>query len=72
MILAKVQYKNDSLNASDEKVEPAMAIMNLVAVAQFFETTCTDIFIYFLTAWSTKSGLFGPVLIHFRIGKRNS
>ena len=38
-----------------------MAIMNLVAVAQFFEATYINIFKRFFVARSTKSSLFEPV-----------
>ncbi len=39
--------------------------MNPVAVAQFFEATCTGIFKRLLAAGSTEGGLLGPVSIYY-------
>lgn len=72
LILAKVQLGDNSLNASVEEFGQAMAIINLMAIAQFFEAICTNIFKRFLAARSTKSRLLRPVLTYFRIVKTNS
>ena len=67
LIFARVQLEDNGLTIFAGKFRIAMAIMNLVVIAQFFETTCTGIFKHFFAAKSTKNNLLGPVSIYFGI-----
>lgn len=49
-----------------------MIIINSVALAQFFEATCTNIFKRFFIAESTEDGLFGLVSTSFGMVETNS
>lgn len=46
--------------------------MNPVAIIQFFEVICTEIYKRFLAAMFIKSGLLGTVLTYFGTVKINS
>lgn len=72
LILAKVQLGDNSSNAFAEEFKQATAIINLMAIAQFFEAIYTSIFKRFLAARSIENRLFGPVLTYFRTVKTNS
>lgn len=48
-----------------------MAIINLMVVAQFFETIYTSIFKRLFIAEFTESNLYGPIFTYFRIVKTN-
>ncbi len=48
-----------------------MATINPVAIATFFDETCTAIFDHLLAARSIESGLFGPVSTYFGIVETN-
>lgn len=54
LILAGVQLGGNGSNAFAEEFRRATATMNPVAVAQFYEATCTGIFKRLLAAQSTK------------------
>lgn len=60
LILAKVRLKDSSSNAFIKKFGQATIIIDLVALAKFFEATCTSIFKHILATRSTKSGLLRP------------
>lgn len=65
LIFAKVQLRNSNLNTSVKKFRQATAIINLLAIAQFFKATCTGIFKRLLAAKFTEDGLFGLVSTYF-------
>lgn len=60
-----MQFKYSSSNISTEEFKQAIARINLVAIAQFFEAICTGIFKRLLAAGFTKNELVWPVLIYF-------
>lgn len=65
LILAEVQLENNGLVISTGEFGKITAIMNPVAVAQFFEAACTSIFKRLFAARSTQSSLLGPVSTYF-------
>lgn len=52
-------------------IHSAMATMNLIAVAQLFEVTCSAIFNNLLQSNSLDRGLFGPISTYFSIVETN-
>lgn len=72
LIFARVQLKNSDSNTSTKEFRQAMAIINPVAIAQFFEIIYTEIFTRFLAARSTESGLLGLVFTYFEKIKTNN
>lgn len=67
-----MQFEDNKSAISTGKFRRFMAIMNLVAIAQFLEAICTSIFKRFFAVRYTKSGLLGPVSTYFGIVKINS
>lgn len=66
-----MRFKNNRLTTFAEEFIQAIAIINPVAVAQFFEAICIRIFKYFLAAESIKSGFLGLLSMYFRIVEIN-
>ncbi len=71
LILAGVRLEDSGSSTSAEKFRRATAVMNPVAIAQFFEATCTSIFGRLLAAASTGRGLLGPVSTYYRMVETN-
>ncbi len=65
LILASVRLEDSGSSTSAEKFRWATAVMNPVAVAQFFEAICTGILKRLLAAGSTGEGLRGPVSTYY-------
>lgn len=70
-MLIGMQLRDGGLNASSKEFELPTAIINSVAIVQFFKAY-TLVFSSVLAARSTKDRLFGPVLTYFRTIKTNS
>ncbi len=70
--LTGVRLENSGLSTSAKKFKLATTVMNPVAIAQFFEITCTSIFKHLLAAGSTEGELLGPVSTYYGIVKTNS
>lgn len=70
-IFADMQYEDKSINNFAEVFAKITAIMSLIAVACFFETTCYGIFEHLLTAGSKDRGFFDIVFTYFGIVKTN-
>lgn len=66
-----MKLKNSDLNTSAQVFRQAVAIINLVTIAHFFETTCISIFKRFLAVGLTNNRFFRSVLTYFRIVKTN-
>lgn len=60
-----MRCKNSGNNNTADTFARAIAIMNLIAVAQFFKTICRDIFEHLLAVSSKNGGLLGPVSTYF-------
>ncbi len=71
LILAGVCFEDNGSSTSTEEFRRATAVLNPVAVAQFFETTYTNIFKRLLAAGSTREGLLGPVSTYYRMVETN-
>lgn len=72
LIFANVWFEDNRPTTSIEEFGQATAMINPVAIAQFFEAIYTDIFKCLLATRSIKSGLLKPVLIYFGAIKINS
>lgn len=62
-----MQYKENDVNNSIEAFAKMTAIINLVAIARFFEATCYTIFEHLLAAGSKDGWLFGLISTYFGI-----
>lgn len=60
-----VQFEDNNSHIFAKKIGQAMAIINLVAVAQFFEVTYIAIFKHFFAAKSTNGRLLEQVLCNW-------
>ena len=67
-----MRYKNNNLNNSVKQFGQVIIIINLIAVAKFFETTCTAIFKYLLNTESQKNCLSRLVSTYFGMVKINA
>lgn len=65
LVLAGMRFVDNDQNISADLFAQTTATMNLVAVAKFFEATCTGIFEHLLAAGSQEGGLLGPVSTYF-------
>ncbi len=72
LILVGIQYELNGANTSTEIFARMIAIMNFIAMARFFETTCHSIFQHFLAAGSKDGGLFGLISTYFGKVETNS
>lgn len=72
MIFAKVQFENNNSNIFVKKFKQLIIVINLIAIALFFKTTCINIFNYLLTAGSTKKKLLRLVSIYHKTIETNS
>lgn len=59
LILADVCIEDSNSSISANEFKQATAVMNPVAIAQFFESTYTGIFKCFLAVGSMEGGLLG-------------
>lgn len=66
-----MRYNNNDLNNSIEQFAQATAIINPVAIANFFEATCTSNFHQLLNIKSHESGLLELILTYFRTIETN-
>lgn len=71
LILAGMWFKDKYVNNFAEAIARITAIINLVAMARFFEATCRGIFKHLLAAGFKNGGLLGPVSIYFGTIKIN-
>lgn len=72
LCFAGVQLDTSIMNVTTMKqMQESTATMNPVAVAQFFDTTCKEIFCHLLKAGSSDGGLFGPVSTYFETVETN-
>lgn len=71
LILARVRLKDPGLSTFVEKFVWATTIMNLMAIAQFFEVIYTRIFKYLFTVGSIEDDLLEPVSIYYNIVDMN-
>lgn len=60
-----MRFENNGPTTSKEEFQQVTAMMNLIAITQFFETICTGIFRRPLVARSIKGGLLGLVSTYF-------
>ncbi len=72
LILAGMRLEDSGLSTSAKEFRRATAVINLVAVAQFFEATCTGIFKHLLAARFTGEGLLRPLSTYYEIVETNS
>lgn len=61
LILTRVQLEDNGLAMSTEEFGKIIVIIKPVAITQFFEAICTNIFKHVFVVGSTKCGLLGPV-----------
>ncbi len=66
-----MRLEDSGSSISAKEFRRATAVINPVAVAQFFEATCTGIFKRLLVAGSTGGGLLGPVSTYYGTVKTN-
>lgn len=71
LILASVRLEDSGSSISAEKFRRAIAMMNLVALAQFFEAPYTSIFKRHVGAGSMGEGLLEPVSIYYGMVETN-
>ncbi len=71
LILVGIRLEDRGLSTSTKEIRWAKAVMNLVAVAQFFEATWTCIFKRFLAARSMGIGLLEPVSTYYEMVETN-
>lgn len=71
LVLTEVRLKDNNQITYAQEFGRAMAIINLVAIAQFFKAICTGIFKRLCVVGSTKDGLFGLVSTYFSIVETN-
>lgn len=67
-----MQYKFNGANTFAEVFTKMITIINLVAMARFFEMACYGIFEYLLATSSKDKRLLSPISTYFGIVKRNS
>ena len=72
LTFASVQLDSGITDAIAKCLQELTAVINLVAVAQFFNTTYQGIFNHLLQAGFSSGGLFGPVSIYFETVETNS
>lgn len=72
LIFAKVRLEDHIPSTCTEEFRQATAIINLLTINQFLETTCTSIFKPLFAARSIKSGLFRLISIYFSLIEINS
>lgn len=72
LTLASVQYKRFKKNNVTNVFAGTIAIINPIAVVQFFETIYTGIFEYLFTGGFKNDGLLELILMYFGTIKRNS
>lgn len=65
MILVRVQFENNDSNTFTKKFKQTIAVMNLIAMAQFFEAIYISIFKHFLAARSIKKELLRLVSTYY-------
>ena len=65
LTFARVHLDSSITETTAKCFQESTAVMNPVAVVQFFNTTCQGIFKHLLQAESGSGGLFGPVLTYF-------
>lgn len=71
LILIGMRFKNNRPTSLVKDFRQAIAMMNLITIAQFFEAICIANFKQFLVAEFIKSDLLEPVLIYFEIIETN-
>ena len=71
LIFTGVWFRQIEETTSVEKFQRAIAILNSVAIAQFFEAIYTDIFKYLFAIGTTNGGLLRLVLTYFETGEIN-
>lgn len=71
LIFIDIRYKNNSVNNFRKAFARMTTIINLIAIACCFETTCYNIFMHLLAANSKNKGLFNPISIYFGTIKTN-
>ncbi len=65
LILAGMRLDDSGSSTFAKEFNQATAVMNPVAVAQFFEATCTGFFKHLLATGFTGEGLLGPVSTYY-------
>lgn len=60
-----MQYKGFEYNNSIDAFAHTTTVKNLMAITEFFETICIDIFKYLLTAVPKNGGFLGPMSTYF-------
>lgn len=71
LIFFDMGFDDNRLTTFIEKFLQVIAIMNLIAITQFFEIIYTAIFKLFLIIESIKDNLLGLVLTYFEMVKIN-
>lgn len=72
LIFADVQFENNTSTTSIKEFGWVIVIMNLIVIAQFFETVYTKIFINLLVVEFIKNSFLGSISIYFKTIKINN
>ena len=72
MTLAEISINNDVDDNVDSDFNRVIAIINSIAIAQFFEVIYEEIFEHLLVAKSLEKDLFDSISIYFDIVEINN
>lgn len=72
LVLAGKKFQTAETENLAAKFAQTTATMNPVAMLQFFDTVCKEIFECLLAANSETGGLFGPIATYFGMVETNN
>lgn len=72
LIFTGLQFEDNRLTTFAKKFRQAIAMINLIIIAQSFEIICIDISKFILAIDSKKNGFLRPVSTYFGMVETNS